>query len=89
VDTILHLAKVLRFTRDRRVVADLCRTIHLLEPLVDHALLTGEQKSSLTESEKTPPGLRIDKGLQPLDNSHKGLKPLALTSVRSVRDLCL
>ena len=50
VEAILHLAKVIGFTRDRKVIEDLCRTIHLLEPLVDHALLTVEQEYLLSET---------------------------------------
>ncbi|MCK4594575.1 hypothetical protein KAU45_08735 [bacterium] len=50
VDAILHLAKVIGFTRDRKVIEDLCRTIRLLEPLVDHTLLTAEQEYLLSES---------------------------------------
>ncbi len=50
VETILHLAKVIDFTRDRKVIEDLCQTIRLLEPLVDHTLLTVEQEFLLSRS---------------------------------------
>jgi hypothetical protein len=50
VETILHLAKVLAFTRDRRVIENIRRSIFLLEPLVDRSLLSGEERSRFEES---------------------------------------
>ncbi|HUT98069.1 MAG TPA: hypothetical protein VM054_03250 [bacterium] len=50
VETILHLAKVLAFTRDRGVIENFRRSILLLEPLVDRSLLSGDEGRLFEES---------------------------------------
>lgn len=56
VETILHLAKVLAFTRDRGVIEN------ILEPLVDRSLLSGDEGRAFDES------VRLARGPEPVSN---------------------
>jgi hypothetical protein len=62
VETILHLAKVLAFTRDRGVIENIRRSILLLEPLVDRSLLVGDEGRAFDES------VRLARGPEPVSN---------------------